>query len=126
MRHLALDRLRCSFDRGGAAAQAQIVLLAQHRSTSLGFQLAPRIAGYRASLPCSIAIGVEALRVMLARDLGGTGFAEHREDQLQAGHVVAKVVAGLHRAQAFEVFVRARSHAKTKFQWRLTCTQVMS
>ena len=64
--------------------------------------------------------------VRLARDLDRAGLTEHREDQLQVAHVVAQVVAGLHRAQALELLVRARRHAKTKFQLKLTCTQVMS
>jgi hypothetical protein len=44
--------------------------------------------------------------------LGRFGFAQHGEDQLQVGHVVAQVVAGLHHVQSFELAVLAGRHAK--------------
>ncbi len=92
--------------------RCQIVLFAHHRFAALGFQRLARIACNGAALLRCHAVVGKAFGILAPGDFRGASLAQHGEDQLQIGHVVAQVVTGLDLAQALKAAVRTGRYAE--------------
>jgi putative zinc finger/helix-turn-helix YgiT family protein len=94
--------------RRSSGRDVEVIACTHNWLAAFGFQRLPRIARDGAALSSATSISREAWSIFTPRNLAGTGFAEHGEDKLQVGHVVAQIVTCFQLREAFDLLMTFR------------------